>query len=66
MILLDRWGAMLRLLFFNDQRGTVSQHAEQASAEARALGVRFEAEVENTVRDIRNDPLRDLLRTFPR
>lgn len=69
MRLLDRWGAILRLLVFNDERGTISERANEVSAETRELGQRFEAETENARFDIRqrhDDVLAELLATFSR
>lgn len=65
---MDRWRAIGRLLVFGDERGTVSERAEQVSAEAGEIGTRLEATTENAAHDIRRnaDVLRDLLDTFPR
>jgi hypothetical protein len=62
----DRVGAMLRLLIFNDERGTVSERAEHVSAETREIGERVGAEVADAAYNMKRDPMSELLRTFPR
>lgn len=52
MKVIDRWRALLRLLFFNSNAQTVSHEAEIAAREAREERLRATAEMDNLLRDL--------------